>query len=87
MIEPIRGQLGAFDVSCSGCGVVERFEDLRFGQTIIRMSYSQVLIRMKAKGYSREGSKLFCPECAIERICEIERIFGIEIDRTASGAA
>ncbi len=87
MIEPIRGQLGVFDVSCSGCGVVERFEDLRFGQTILRMSYGQVLSRMKWKGWGREGGKHFCPDCEFERSPEeLERIFGIEIDRGVGAA-
>ena len=50
-IQPIRGELGAFDVSCCACGIVERFENLR---------YSLVLIRMRARGWHILAGRLYC---------------------------
>jgi hypothetical protein len=54
MIEPIRGQLGAFDVSCNGCGVCERLENLRYGQ---------VLTRLRATGWRLFAGRHYCREC------------------------
>lgn len=59
MIEPIRGVIGAYDVSCSLCGIVERFEDIRFGL---------LFIRLRAKGWravpvSALAGRHYCPDC------------------------
>jgi RNase P subunit RPR2 len=54
MIEPIRGQVGAYDISCSGCGVVERFTELRLGL---------LLVRLRAKGWRVLSGRHYCPEC------------------------
>ncbi len=56
MIEPIRGQLGAFDVSCTGCGVVERFENQRYGA---------LLIRLRANGWRWLAGRLYCRDCDV----------------------
>jgi hypothetical protein len=56
MIEPIRGQLGAYDVSCSTCGVVERFEDLRLQAHILKP-------RLAAKGFRMANGRPCCLDC------------------------
>lgn len=56
MIEPIRGIVGAYDVSCSACGVVERFESPRYGL---------IIPRMKEKGWRVLAGRHYCPECEL----------------------
>jgi hypothetical protein len=73
VIEPIRGQLGAFDVSCSGCGEVCRFESLR---------YSELLIRLRATGWRLSPGGDYCRECQSPVLSaspdELQELFGIE---------
>jgi hypothetical protein len=54
MIEPIRKHIGAFDVSCSACGVVTRFENLRFGQ---------LLPKLRRSGWRILAGRHYCPDC------------------------
>ena len=56
MIEPIRGQLGAYDLSCAACGIVERFEDLRLAPHLF-------LPKLAAKGWRRLAGRHYCREC------------------------
>jgi hypothetical protein len=74
MIEPIRGQVGTFDVACQGCGVVERFEKLR---------YSALLIRLRATGWRLSPGGNYCRECQSPVLSasheELEELFGIEL--------
>jgi len=59
MIEPLRGQRG-FDISCTGCGVVERFA----------LEYDRFLIAAKKAGWMigtpRAARDILCPECVGE---------------------
>lgn len=56
MIEPIRGQLDAYDISCSACGVIERFDDLRLAAHLF-------LPKLRAKGWRVLGGRHYCRDC------------------------
>jgi hypothetical protein len=94
MIEPIRGQVGAYDISCSGCGVVERFTELRLGL---------LLYRLRLKGWRMLAGRHYCRECEVPAQSpaarpksssrfsasrdDLEELFGIEFDRNHCAAA
>ena len=79
MIEPLRGQLDAFDVWCSGCGVVERFENVRYGA---------LLIRLRATGWRLSPGGDYCRECQSRVLSaspdELQELFGIEFASPAA---
>jgi hypothetical protein len=57
-IDPIRGTVGAFDLSCNKCGIVRRLENVRYGQ---------ILPKVRAIGWRVEAGRHYCAECAGER--------------------
>ncbi len=81
MIEPIRSQLYAYDVSCSACGIVERFENLRLAPHLF-------LPKLAAKGWRVLRGLHYCRECQSRVLSaspdELQELFGIEFASPAA---
>jgi len=81
MIEPIRGQLGAYDLSCAACGIVERFENLRLAPHLF-------LPKLAAKGWRVLRGLHYCRECQSRVLSaspdELQELFGIEFASPAA---
>lgn len=61
MIEPIRGHIDAYDLSCASCGVIERFAGMRFDRFIVRARANGWMI-----GTPRAARDCLCVECVGE---------------------
>jgi hypothetical protein len=84
MIEPIRGELYAYDISCAACGVVERFENLGLAPHIL-------LPKLAAKGWRILAGRHYCREGQTPVLSasreELEGLFGIELVKPVTPAS
>lgn len=70
VLEPVRGQPDAFDVSCQICGVIERFKAMTFQDLIWRMRRAGWRVGART-GWTKPGEALHdlrtfraCSDCA-----------------------